>query len=161
MHDGMRIISTLTPYNAQKLTLKKPAISHKRMDMIVCGVLVVLAFALVYSCSLSLVYVEGDDAAIVAYHALGRNPDIQPSYSPYQSMMDALLTVLPAREDTVRRTAMVLTAVSAPALVYLMMLLAFDWSAEIRQHRKWPLVAVMLLTIPEFFYLGMVLLRAL
>jgi hypothetical protein len=47
--------------------------------------------------------------------------------------------------------------VSAPVYFYLMMLLAFDWCAEIRQVPKWAVVTVILLAVPELFYLGMVL----
>ena len=122
-----------------------------------CSVVVLLAFALVYSRSLAFVYVEGDDAAVVAYHALGRNSQLQPFYSPYQSMLDALLSLLPPVENTVRYVAMTLAAVSAPLFFCLTMVLAFDWCAEIRQAPKWLLAAVMLLAVPEFFYLGMVL----
>jgi hypothetical protein len=112
---------------------------------------------LVYSQSLSFVYIEGDDATIVAYHALGRDSQLQQMYSPYESMLDALLTVLPPREDIVRITAMTLTAVSAPVFFFLMMLLAFDWCTEIEKPPKWSLVAAMLLAVPEFYYLAMVL----
>lgn len=142
--------------NLQKPTLPA-ARSYARSDSILCGGLVLLAFALVYFQSLSFVYIEGDDATIVAYHALGRNSQLQPVYSPYNSMLDAFLTVLPPREDIVRITAMTLTAVSAPVFFFLMMLLAFDWCTEIGQPPKWALVAAMLLAVPEFYYLAMVL----
>ena len=116
-----------------------------------------MAFALVYSRSLSFVYVEGDAASIVAYHTLGRDPQLQRLYSPYESMLDALLASLPPREDIVRITAMTLTAVSAPVFFFLMMLLAFDWCGQIGRPRKSSLVAAMLLAVPEFYYLGMAL----
>src|SRR5687767_8286504 len=87
-------------------------------ENMLCAMLVALAFALVYSRSLTLVYVEGDDAAIIAYHALGRNFQIQEFYSPYQSLLDTVLSVLPQDEELVRRTALLLTAVSAPLFVY-------------------------------------------
>src|SRR5262249_12723231 len=61
------------------------------------------------------------------------------------------------REDIVRVTAMTLTAVSAPVFFFLMMLLAFDWCAEIGHTPKWALVAAMLLAVPESYYLAMVL----
>ena len=131
--------------------------SSIRSDLLLCGAIVLLAFALVYYRSLSFVYVEGDDASIVAYHTLGRDPQLQRLYSPYESMLDALLASLPPREDIVRITAMTLTAVSAPVLFFLMMLLAFDWCGQVGQPSKSSLVAAMLLAIPEFYYLGLVL----
>ena len=43
--------------------------------------LVVIVFAGIYTQALSPVYVEGDDAMVVAYHALGRHAELQPPYS--------------------------------------------------------------------------------
>ena len=122
-----------------------------------CAILVLLAFALIYARSLTFVYVEGDDASTIAYHSLGRNLQLQPPYSPYQSMLDAVLGMFPPRENVVRQTAMILTAVSAPLFFYFMMLLAFDWCNDVRRCSKWILVVVMLFAVPEIFYLAMVL----
>ena len=129
----------------------------RRADNLLCCALVLLAFGFVYRMSLAFVYVEGDDALIVAYHALGRNPQIQQPYSVYHSMMDAVLSLLPARENVVRIVAITLTAISAPTLFLLLMLLAIDWCREIVPYPRWPLVAVMLLVVPEFYYLALVL----
>jgi len=119
--------------------------------------LITLSFAFVYGRSLAFVYVEGDDATLVAHHAMGRIPDLQPVYSPYESMFDAVLDLLPADERVVRVTAMALTAISAPWLFFLMMLLAFEWVPELRRTDRLLFVATMLLAIPELFYLSMVL----
>jgi hypothetical protein len=129
----------------------------QNVDTIFCYVLVFLAFGFVFYLSLSFVYVEGDDASIVAYHALGRNPTLQPAYSVYQSMMDAVLSLLPARESIVRVAAMTMTTLSVPILFLLMVLLAIDWVGELLPYPRWQLVAIMLLAVPEFYYLGMVL----
>jgi hypothetical protein len=106
---------------------------------------------------MSFVYIEGDDAEIVAYHALGRNSQLQPVYSSYQSMMDAVLSLLPPKEDIVRIAAMTLTAIAAPMLFLLIMLLAFDWCWGIVPQARWPIVTTMLFVVPEFYYLAMVL----
>jgi hypothetical protein len=107
--------------------------------------------------SLTFVYVEGDDAEVVAHHALGRDSYIAPVYAAYESMTDFTLSLLPAREDVVRITAMTVTALCMPIFFFLVMLLAFDWCNEILPTPRWPLVVVMLLAVPEFYYLGMVL----
>src|SRR5947209_6585769 len=89
------------------------------------AILVGIFFILVYKISLSFQYTEGDDAMNVVYHALGRRPSSQPPYSPYHGMMDVLLGVLPADEPVLRVATIVLTASAAPAMVLLMLELAF------------------------------------
>ena len=120
-------------------------------------VLVILAFTLVYARSLALVYIEGDDAALVAYHAMGRIPGLQQIYSPYESLFDAALTLLPPREAVIRSAAMTLTAFSAASLFYLMMVLTFRWVPELQKTGRLLFVATMLFAIPEIYYLGMVI----
>jgi len=127
----------------------------KSRELLVCAVLVCMAFGLVYARSLTFVYVEGDDAETVAYHALGRNEAFQPPYTPYQSMFDAVLSGLPAREDVVRKTAIALSAVSASIFFALTMVLAFEWSG-VAPAARWPVLLISLLSVPEIFYLGMV-----
>ena len=127
----------------------------RRRDGWLAVALIVLAFACVYWRSLAFVYIEGDDAQIVAHHAMGRDNDVMPVYSAYQSMFDGLLVALPAREDVIRVASLGLTAMCAPLLAALMTLLAFDWTAGLR-HRRWFGAALLLLAVPELFYLGMV-----
>jgi hypothetical protein len=87
---------------------------------------------------------------------MGRSVELAPPYNAYHSMFDAVLTWLPAREAVVRIAAFSLTAAAAPLLFALMMVLAFEWIGE-GQERRWPIVAVLLLAVPELFYLGMVI----
>lgn len=127
-----------------------------RRDSVLAVALVLAAFAFVFWRSIAFVYVEGDDAQIVAHHAMGGDATVEPVYSAYESMFDAVLALLPPREDVIRITALGLTAACAPLLFSLMLLLAFDWSEEWPNHRA-ASAAVMLLAVPEFYYLGMVL----
>src|ERR1035437_6217801 len=122
-----------------------------------CALVILAGFALVYSLSFAAVYVEGDDASLVSYHTLGRNPQIQPPFAGYESMFDAMLALLPARERPVRIAAMGVTALCAPIFVYLMLLLAFDWNPDLRSCPAWAVTLAMLLAAPELFYLAMVL----
>jgi len=122
-----------------------------------CAVVVLAAFALIYCFSFSPVYVEGDDATVVAYHALGRNPLVQRPYAIYESMFDAVLSLLPAREQTIRVVAMTLTAASAPIFFFFMMLLAFDWWGDSMSVPQWAVGLAMLMAAPEFFYLALVM----
>jgi hypothetical protein len=113
-------------------------------------------FALVYARALTFVYIDGDDATSIAYHALGRLRDVQPPYSAYQSMMDALLRLLPAREALLRTAGMLITATAAPLLVLLMVLLAYEWCGGRIRISKPAAVLVTALASPELFYLGLV-----
>ncbi len=117
--------------------------------------LVVCLFGLIYARSLTFVYIEGDDATSVAYHALGRNAELEPRYSVYQCMMDTILGVLPPREPVVRVAAMAMTALAAPALVLLMAALAFEWAGDLIAI-PWALGALFIpLAAPELIYLGL------
>ena len=48
--------------------------------------LIIAAFLVIYAFSLTFVYVEGDDASIVAYHLLGRDDSLRSKYAIYQAM---------------------------------------------------------------------------
>ncbi|MFA5203904.1 MAG: hypothetical protein WC708_05800 [Lentisphaeria bacterium] len=117
---------------------------------------VVGVFSLVYLASLTFVYIEGDDASSIAYHALGRNAVVQPPYSPYQGGMDLLLSVLPAKEPILRVTAMSFTAASACLAVVLMLVLVFSWLNETEARTKLLFALALMAAMPEFFYLGLV-----
>lgn len=118
--------------------------------------IVAVVFGIIYACSLTFVYVEGDDAASVAYHALGRNPSVQPPYSAYHGMMDVVLGVLPANEPLLRVTAISLTALCAVAFVIFSLTLVFDWLGEADERIKSITALVILIAAPEIFYLGMI-----
>jgi len=116
---------------------------------------VLVAFGIVYACSLSFAYVEGDDAMSIAFHALGRDTSLQPPYSPYHGMMDVALSVLPASEPVLRITAMAVTSLAATSMVILILSLVFDWLKEVSEARKKIAALVILLASPEFFYFGL------
>lgn len=119
-----------------------------------------IAFGLIYTLAGTFVYVDGDDATSVAYHVMGRDPSVQPPYSPYHGMMDTVLSFLPSQESLVRATGLGITRYANVLMFILMLMLAFDWLPE---HKKdispgfylfFPAAA--LLSAPEFFYLGLV-----
>lgn len=121
---------------------------------------VLIAFGLIYTLTGTYIYVDGDDATSVAYHVMGRDPSVQPPYSPYHGMMDIALSFLPSQETLVRVTALGITRFANVVMFILMLLLAFDWLQEHKKDRLpgfylfFPAVA--LLSAPEFFYLGLV-----
>lgn len=117
---------------------------------------VILIFGLVDALSLTFVYVEGDDATSIAFHALGRDASIQPPYGMYQGMMDVVLGVLPANEPLLRTVALLLSSVGACSLVVLTLALVFDWVGEFPAEKRGLVAVVLLLASPEFFYLGLV-----
>lgn len=113
-------------------------------------------FGLVYACALTFVYVEGDDATSIAYHALGRIPAIQPPYAPYHSMMDTLLSLLPSNEATLRYAAVGITAAAAVVLCLLILIIAYEWAPIPMQRLSWRAPLIVMLAAPEVFYLGLV-----
>jgi len=119
-------------------------------------IFVILIFGIVYACSLTFVYVEGDDATSIAFHALGRDASIQPPYGMYQGMMDIVLGVLPANEPLLRIVAVLLCSVGACCFVLLTLALVFDWLQDVPVERRGLVAVVLLLASPEFFYLGLV-----
>jgi hypothetical protein len=140
---------------------RRSVMSLSCKDALFSCLFILLAFGIVYWMSMSFVYIEGDDALIVAHHSLGRNWFIQPPYNSYQSMMDTLLRFLPPREDIIRVFGMGLSAVCAPISFGLIIILSIDLLGDIVPKPRWLLVATMLLVAPEFYYLGMVLTPAL
>ena len=125
-------------------------------DIAAAAALIAAAFLLVYARSLTFVYVEGDDATSIAYHALGRVREVQPPYSAYQCMMDAFLGLLPSDEHLLRVTAMVLTGLAAPVLLFLIVMLAYEWAGDAIRISRASAAFVVLLAAPELIYLGLV-----
>jgi hypothetical protein len=117
---------------------------------------IAIIFVAVYAFSLSFVYVEGDDATSVLYHALGRNFDLQPPYSPYHGMMDVLLALLPANETVLRHVAILFSAFSATLVMIFILRLIRILLPEIGSLRLVFVVTIILLSIPEIFYLGLI-----
>lgn len=117
---------------------------------------VILIFGIIYAGSLTFVYVEGDDASSIAYHALGRDRALQPPYSVYHAGADLILSLLPAREHTLRVAAMTISSLAAICVGILMLALAFAWMDGTSVVQKWLVALVVLLASPELFYLGLV-----
>lgn len=115
---------------------------------------VAISFCIVFACSLSFRYVEGDDASSVAFHAFGRNLNIQPPYSPYHGMMDVFLGVLPASETAVRHSAIAMSAIAAIVMVALIVRLISDWLPDIENWKLCIVGPTILLCSPEIFYLS-------
>jgi hypothetical protein len=118
--------------------------------------MILLCFGVVYAASLSFVYVEGDDASTIAYHALGRHQGLQQRYSPYHGMIDVVLRVVPANEPVLRVTMFLLTALAAVAFVVLMLRVVNEWLPNSRRSADGLVALVVLLAIPEVFYLGLI-----
>ncbi|PWH11793.1 MAG: hypothetical protein DDG60_16585 [Anaerolineae bacterium] len=107
----------------------------------------------------TFVYIDGDDAASIAYHVMGRDPQVQPVYSPYHGMMDRLLSLLPASEPVLRHTAFRLTRLAGVCFAILLLLLTFDWLKQISiEHtagHKALITLAFLLAVPELAYLSL------
>lgn len=117
---------------------------------------ILAAFGVVYACSFTPVYVEGDDARSIAYHALGRVGDLEPPYAYYQSGADLLLRVFPPDEPVLRGVSIALTSVAMVVFSMLVLLLVFDLMGRHGVRHRERLALVVILAIPELFYLGLV-----
>ncbi|MCF8296602.1 MAG: hypothetical protein K9H49_20310 [Bacteroidales bacterium] len=118
--------------------------------------IVFLFFALVYACSLTFYYAEGDDAATALYHVIGRIPEIQKPYEPYHSGFDFILSFLPANEATIRAAMIGITAMAQPALIIGLFYLVFSWlSIGKKSLLASCIVFLTLLSIPELFFMGL------
>jgi hypothetical protein len=121
---------------------------------------VVLLFSIAWRQSGIDVYVDGDDAASMAYHIAGRDETLQPPYTPYHGMMDRILGFLPAREELVRPIAFGATRLASILMVVLILAIVFDWlRAGQKEHSPaWHVIAslLVLLAAPELFYFGLV-----
>lgn len=118
---------------------------------------IIIIWAAVYAGALTFVYIEGDDATTVVYHALGRNPELQLPYSPYHGMMDIFLRLFPADESIVRHAAMTISAISAVLFFVLLLRLIAEWLPEkINDGQIFWIGFFLLLGSPEIFYFGLV-----
>lgn len=79
----------------------KPKIEH---------IVYLLIFALGALLTLNFNYVEGDDARTIVFHVLGRDANIQPQYSAYHSMFDAVFSLFTTQDETVLRVLGVLVS---------------------------------------------------
>lgn len=115
-----------------------------------------LLFFIVYLLSLTYVYVEGDDASTVAYHALGRNPDFQEPYSPYHGMMDSALSIFPANEPLLRFLSITFSALSALFFVILSLRLISDWLPEGARKNLLYFTPLLSVIVPELLFFGLI-----
>lgn len=117
---------------------------------------VLLFFIVVYACSLTIYYVEGDDAATAFYHVAGRDALIQKTYEPYHSGYDFLLSFLPSKEGVIRYAMILSTAIAQPVLVIALLLLVFQWLDLPSRSKKASVISlIILLSIPEIFFMGL------
>jgi len=117
-------------------------------------VIVVALFLLVYLFSLTFVYIEGDDATTIAFHAFGRDPSLQRRYANYQAGFDVILRIFPPSEPLLRTAGILISAVSACVFALLAFKIAFNWKDWNITHRHL-FVLVFLLISPELFFTGM------
>ena len=117
---------------------------------------VALLFVIVYIFSLTYVYVEGDDASTVAYHALGRKPDFQQPYSPYHGMMDFVLSFFPANEPLLRYISITLSAFSALLFVVLSLKLISEWLPRNTHKNLVYFIPLLPIIVPELLFFGLI-----
>ncbi|GEM_PF-762530 len=131
-------------------------LTHVGWKQLLAAAWIVAAFGLVYSSSLTFVYVRDSDASSIAFHALGRDRSVQPPYAHSQSFMDVILGTLPADERTLRISAISMTALFSVAFVLCIHSFAFRvWP---RSLLPGPVLSAVAITVmcPELYYFGLV-----
>ena len=81
---------------------------------------------------------------------------LQAPYSNYHTLADTMLQLLPAHEETVRTVAIALSAVANIIVVVLIIQLIFDWLFISDIMSKILIALVVIVGVPEFFYIGLV-----
>jgi len=96
---------------------------------------------------------DHDDGHTIAYHVFGRNSELQRVYGEYDSMSDALLSLLPQDYYCVFGAMMLSTFIASFFVIYLLKKIAF----QITKMQPWiiDLAAIaFLLAMPEFLYMS-------
>ncbi len=117
--------------------------------------LIAIVFAVIYSCSLTLGVVEGDDATTIAFQTSGRNPDLMLQIQ-YHSMFEYILSFLPARAEILWKWAVGLSAISAVFFTTLLVMLSLSISGLATKRDGLVFSMVLLLSVPEIIYLGLI-----
>ena len=116
--------------------------------------ILVIVFLVIYAFSITFVYLEGDDATIIAYQLFGRDNSIQPRYASYQGMFDVLLSTLPTNEPVLRVFSISISALSACIFTILAVKIAYSWTA-VKIKGTITIVLLLLLFSPELFFSGL------
>lgn len=118
--------------------------------------IIVFSFMIVDIFSLTFIAIDGDHADSLTYHLFGRNPDMHLPFASYHGMIDILLTTLPDDEYLLTVVTFLVSSISIMMLVVGIMMLVFDWVGILTSQQKSFTVALALIALPEFFYLGLV-----
>lgn len=118
--------------------------------------LVLITFGLVYCCSLTFQYVEGDDARTIAYYITDHPEIFNTTYSFYHAGFDFLLSFLPPKEPVLRVFSMSLTALAQVVYIACLCCLILKWLKVSNRSVEGVFIALsILLVIPEFFFMGL------
>ena len=120
---------------------------------------IIVFFLVVYLFSLTFVSVDGDHAASLTYHIVGRDHDVMRPYFFYHGMMDVMVSAVPAQYESLETVPLLITAIAMILLVISILALVFGWLKQLNidiKHR-WLFALIILLASPEYFFLGLVL----
>tara|TARA_B100000809_G_scaffold105703_1_gene104236 strand:+ start:33245 stop:34840 length:1596 start_codon:yes stop_codon:yes gene_type:complete len=109
-----------------------------------------ILFLIVSIIAINFNYVEGDDASMMMYHALGRSSELQPAYSPYHSMFDKVLSFFTSNELFLRYLSISLSFV-ANFVVYILLLKILKLKGVYNS----VLICLLPFIIPEMFFSGL------
>lgn len=95
----------------------------------------ILLFFILALTALNFNYVEGDDASTILHHTLGRDSNLQPVYSPYHSMLDTMLSLVPSQnEGTLRYISVTASFLSGFFVIFFLAYLLKDKFLKYEEH---------------------------
>ncbi|MGA9115216.1 MAG: hypothetical protein WB626_00400 [Bacteroidota bacterium] len=118
--------------------------------------IVAAAFAATGGAALTFEYVDYDDASSLVFHLTGRDYSVQQPFAVYQRGMDLMLSLLPASEPVIRTAAMAGSWAAACLMSILLLGLVFSQAHITEPLRRLFAASVLVLAVPEIFYLGLV-----
>lgn len=114
-------------------------------------------YLLVFIFSLNYVYIEGDDASTIVYHAMGRNLEIQTPYSSYHSMFDKFLSLFNTKDEIFLRYVAISISFlfNFFSLVFLVELL--KEKIEFKKSEFLVFLCMLPFVIPEILFSGLII----
>ena len=113
-------------------------------------------FSVVSVTTLSINYVEGDDASGVLYHLCGRNLAIQSPYSSYNSGLDFLLNFLNPNEVELRNFSIVISFIFSYLVLCVLAILIDMLLMSTKTNTKYWFLCLIPFIIPDFIFTGLI-----
>ena len=116
-----------------------------------------LLFILLFFTTLSINYVEGDDATGILYHLCGRDINIQNPYSCYNSGFDFILNFIKADEVILRNFSIILSFIFGFLSLSFLAILTDKLLPKDSSNGKYVFLALLPFIIPDFIFSSLII----